>query len=271
MLEPLFRELGFSPNEIEVYLCLADLGKASAATIAKRTSIPRTTAYSVLSSLIAKGVCSENTDSDSTYFCINSPSSLMRIVETEKDALAVKEQSCRRLIELASPLFRQQNYSVPRLQFFEGNKNVKSMLYDYTDAWHKSITEFDNTWWGYQDPSLLEEYTDWLYHHWKVRDPELKIQLFSQPAKIERKLKGTPDKRVIRSLPPGYNFSSSIWICGEYIIMLMTKQNPHYAFQIKDSVFASNLRLIFELLWTTTTEISRSKQRPSKTAPAKRR
>jgi hypothetical protein len=47
----------------------------------------------------------------------------------------------------------------------------------------------------------------------------------------------------------GVKFSSSIWIYGGYIVMGITSQKPHYALQMKEPVFASNLRTVFELLW----------------------
>lgn len=249
MLDKLFAQLGFGDNEKSVYLCLAELGKATAQTVAKRTSIPRTTVYSVLDSLSLKGMVNQEPQGEVRTYVANPPSALLRSVEQEKRELADRESACKKLIELAEPLFQEKHFSVPRLQFFEGGNNVEHLLYEYTDAWHRSLKQHDNIWWGYQDPTILEHYTEWLYHHWKQSDPQMQIRLLSQDAGIERKLKNTPELRQIRSLPAGYDFSSTIWICGEYIVMIMSQQKPHYAFQIKDAVFASNLRMVFQLLW----------------------
>jgi hypothetical protein len=34
-------------------------------------------------------------------------------------------------------------------------------------------------------------------------------------------------------------------------VLLMTLQEPHYSFELRDTVFASNLRVVFQLLWSS--------------------
>jgi hypothetical protein len=76
-----------------------------------------------------------------------------------------------------------------------------------------------------------------------------KICLLSNKSPTEKKLKNKIAKREIRHVPKNFEFSSTIWVLGDYVITIMTRQKPHYAFVLKDSVFAANQRLIFQLLW----------------------
>lgn len=250
VLEAKFELLGFTQNEINVYLRLAEMGKATASAVARRAEVPRTTTYSVLDSLIARGVVSIEQDRGASYYVPNQPSALIRAIESERLELDEREQAAKDLVELVQPFFRSEHFSVTAIKFFEGKENVEQMLYEFTPLWQQSIYAVDSTWWGYQDHTFVEQYLAYLHWTWLRMKKDEKINLFSNEADIEHALKGTVENREIRPVPAKFPFSSSIWVLGEYIVLIMTKQQPHYAFQLKDAVFAANLRLIFQLLWS---------------------
>jgi hypothetical protein len=252
ILAPYFDQLGFSENEVSLYLDLAELGKASASILAKRSNMPRTTAYSVLEGLAKKGLISEEQQNATTYFSANNPKALLRLVEEKLESAKQQEKTARLLVDALSPYFTNKHFSIPRLQFFEGRSNVTTMLYDHFFQWQASIMKYDKTWWGYQDHTFVDEHQKWLQFHWANKLADEKIHLFSNRAPIEEALAGKVSNREIRPVPEEYGFSSSIWVLGDYIVLMMTRQDPQYAFQMHDAVFASNLRSVFKLLWTRT-------------------
>ena len=248
-IEEGLKAIGFNESESRVYLCLAEIGKATASLIAKRQRMPRTTVYSVLENLMQKGLVSQEEKSATTFFMANKPSALMRIIEEEKNRLREKEKETKKLVELIQPFFRGRNFSVPRLQFFEGKKSIEAMLYDSLPIWRQSLSETDLTWWGYQDPSFVERYLPWLEHVWKSWHPNEKVKLLSHKSEIEKKVAGTRSGREVRIISEKIIFSSTIWVAGDYIILIMTRQEPQYAFVLRDPVFSTNLRSVFQLLW----------------------
>lgn len=250
-MKELFEQLGLGDKEMRVFLALAETGKATAQALGKKISIPRTTSYSVLANLVEKGLVSQETTGATTFFIPNNPSSILRMIEKEQEHLDGKALAAKEFIKLVAPYFKSKNFHIPKLQFFEGEKNVEAMLYDFMPLWNESMYASDKTWWGYQDPTLLESYTKWLYWSWKTHKEDQVINLFSHKASIERKLKKPPVEREIRVVPDAFKFNSTIWVCGDYIIMIMTREKPHYSFQILDPVFASNLKMIFKLLWNS--------------------
>ena len=250
MLEQ-FTQLGFNSTEAKVYLGLAEIGKATAQAIAKRVRIPRTTVYSALENLSQKGVVALESKRGTTFYVANQPSSLLRLVENQKAELSQREKAARELVEQISPFFLGKNFSVPKLQFFDGTPNVESMLYDFSDEWAASTRKYDSVWWGYQDPSFVDQYRPWLEWYWKRMMPEDKIRLLSNEAPVERELRARVKNRTIFPIASELPFSSTIWVCGDYIVLIMSKQEPHYAFQLNDAVFAANLRQLFMLLWAT--------------------
>lgn len=253
MIDQLFEQIGFSKNEIKVYLCLARLGKSSASIIAKQQQLPRSTTYSVLDSLIDRGVVALEHTSGTTYYVINQAESLQRMIEREEQEYLLKASAKKsvttELMGLIRPFFKSENYSIPKLRFFEGTANVENMLYDLCREWQESISHFDYTWWGYQDNHFVETYRDWLDYYWNSMHQKEKILLLSNKSDTEKKLKGEVARREIKVVPKSFEFSSTIWVLGEYVVTIMTRQKPHYAFQLKDTVFAANQRLMFQLFW----------------------
>ena len=252
MLSVYFEKLGFTNNEALVYLALAQLGKSTASIISKRNSIPRTTAYSVLDSLAKKGLVSVEHKKGSTFYTVNRASALLRSVEKEKQEVAERELVATELVKLVEPYFKGTNFSIPKLQFYEGRNSVEALLYDRSVDFRESARKYDFSWWGYQDHTFVEHYLEWLQYYWReVKVPEEEVKLLSNEVVIEKGLRGKVPGREIRSISSAYNFSSTIWIVGDFIVLVMTQQEPHYAFIMNDAVFSANLRLVFRLLWDT--------------------
>lgn len=251
-IEERFRELGFTENELKVYLSLAEAGKASAGILARRAKIPRTTVYAVLASLVRRGLIASHEQEATTLYSANAPGALMRIVEQEKLEVRRKEQRVQELVDMVKPFFRRKQFSVPRIRFFEGEANINSMLYDNVDAWRESAKSFDSTWWGYQDHTFVEKYLPWLEHVWGTWTESEKVCLLSQDAPVEQRVAGRRPGRVIRPISRTFQFTSSVWVVGDYIVLIMSRSEPQYAFMLHDTVFSGNLRAVFQLLWMLT-------------------
>ena len=250
MLSKHFEHLGFNQKEEKVYLALAEYGNAAAAQLSKLTGIPRATVYSVVESLIEKGIISREETRGTTIFFTNNPSAFVRLVEKEKEQNTRREETAKELVSLLAPYIESKEFSLPKIMFFEGKRNIESMLYDYLPAWRKSLEETDDyTLWGYQDPTFVEHYRRWHDYLWRTMGPRERIRLFSNSSDFEQELVHKIARREVRGLPQGTQFKSSIWLYGDYIVMGSTRQEPHYAFQIKNQIFAANLRTIFQLLW----------------------
>lgn len=230
-----------------VYLCLAEAGKTTAQRISKNCNIPRTTVYYVLENLVKRGLVFEEQKKGTTFFSPNKPSSIVNLIRKEKEEIVLKESMAGQLVDLLTPYFKGKLFNVPTIQFFEGKKRVEDMLYEYLDEWHQSMLETDNIWWGYHDYDFIVQHRRWLESYWKMKDRSQEILLFSNRSEEERTLK-IPN-RTVRPLPKAVQFRSTFWICGAYIVVLMQKNKPQYAFQIKDEVLATNLKVIFRLLW----------------------
>jgi sugar-specific transcriptional regulator TrmB len=241
--------LGLSQKEIEVYSALIELGQSHAQSLAKRAHINRTTTYAVLRRLTDRGLVSQKIEKGVRYFSVNAPQALLEMIAAERRQLNRREQVAHALVEQITPQLHQRQFTGPALQIFDGEANVRAMLGRFLLPWLESMRAHDNTLWGYQDHTFVEEYHDWLGRYWKAKDSRHRICLFSNRSQVESKLARTVANRTIKVLKAESILSSTLWISGDYITMIVTRTRPHYAFQIVDPIFADNLRLIFRGFW----------------------
>lgn len=241
--------LGLTQSELIIYTSLCELGKAGAYLISKRTGKKRTTVYSCLDSLVNKGLVSIERGKTSSIFSANKPESILRGIEQEKELLSKKERIANNFVKQISNIIESQKKNIPKMKYVEGKEGVDSFLSQNVSLWNSSISEYDNIWWGFQDPQFVEEYRTWLNKYWESKSDKVKILLLTNESNTEISLKGKVRGREVKTLPSFLTFASTIWVCGDYIIMIVARDKPHYAFQIYDKVFSENLRALFQVLW----------------------
>lgn len=250
MLQKNLLKLGFGEREIEVYLAIIELGKSTPAQIAKKTSINRTTVYANIKTLLKRGVIAEDLGGKSLYLFAQPFEALEKFIEKEEERLNDKKKLIKKTIkEIKDIPLQDKNYSVPKIRFIEEG-DIESYLYKNMSRWHKSTQKIDGITWGFQDHSFAELYKDWVT--WAIENfPDNQVQLISNRSQIERSMnkKGIKEKRTVKYWKDNLNFSSSQWVMGNYLIMAITRQRPHYMVEIYDEVMAHNMREVFKNIW----------------------
>jgi len=121
-IQKVLENLGFSPNEIKVYLTLNDRGSQKAGKIAKIAKIDRSSCYNALKSLQEKGLVSYVMIGLVKWFQVTGPRRLL-------DYLREQEEDVKTIIpEL------QKRHKAARIEgqvrLFKGIKGVKSIFMD---------------------------------------------------------------------------------------------------------------------------------------------
>lgn len=247
------KELGLNDKEIEVYLALIKQGKTTPATLAKTTKINRATVYNIAKGLQSKGIIAEDLSGKTLYFTPLPLSSLEQIISRPIRELQEKQSVVKKAMDELSLITANKEYPVPKIRFVEENQ-LENFLYENIEKWQKSIIATDKVWWGTQDYTFLENYEEFTDWYW--RQPfakEVKMYQVSNESPIEEKMrkKHPLPERDIR-FSQDLNFTSSIWVGGEYLIMVVTKQHPFYLFEIHDATLAHNMREVFKKMWKET-------------------
>lgn len=133
--ERLLEQLGFSQNEIKIYLASLALGLNSAQNIAKKAGLQRTTAYSVLSYLVRRGVVAKSVVRGKTRFWAEPPAKLLALLND------LQAQLKSALPELEA--IYNKSEAKPKILFYEGAGAVQKVYDDTLTVKSKEILEWN--------------------------------------------------------------------------------------------------------------------------------
>lgn len=253
MINELLTNLGFGDKEIKVYLSLLQHAKLTPASLAKITKLNRSTIYSTAKELVQKGVIAEDLGQKTLYLVAKPPQDLTILAQKEEKILQEKRAIIKNAVEELQAITKPTQYTVPKI-IFVAQDEVENHLYKQTPVWDKSILKYDGCWWGYQDHTFVNFYEKWIDWYWeKGSDPKTTLKLLSNEVAEEIKKKKF-SRRQIQFWKESHNFKTTTWILGDYVVMIVTNQKPHYLVEIHDAVLAHDQREVFRSIWKTQIE-----------------
>lgn len=134
-IDNILSQLGFSKNETRIYLAALELATASAQAIAAEAGLPRTTAYSVLTKLVRRGVIGKTLVRGKTRFVARPPETLLTVVAGLHNELK------KTLPELTARYNRKE--SRPKIIFYEGPAAIQQVLDDTLKTRPEEILEWN--------------------------------------------------------------------------------------------------------------------------------
>ena len=122
-LEERLEGVGFTPNEVKVYLALLELGPSSCTPICRQTGLYRVMVYGVLDRLLEKGLV--------TFFTLNSRR-VYQLEAPEKilEAVREKEFQARQAVE-ALKSFRPVEEKRQVVRLYQGIYGIKAAQENY--------------------------------------------------------------------------------------------------------------------------------------------
>lgn len=250
MINEQLKLLGINNTESKVYLAVLKSGIISPAEVALSTGIKRTTVYSAAKELIKCGLVAEDLSRKTARLSAVAPKHLETLVEEEQRKVEEKKRHLKPLIAALEKEAASVQYPVPKIQFV-AEEDINRFLRQQTPVWNESAKSIDSTWWGYQDPSLVEQYLDWIETFWQQpSSKKIYGKLLSSEAEIEKKVTRHPN-REIRFWKPIKEFTATNWAVGDYMVMVVTNRSPHYLVEIHDTTIAHNLREFCKGVWNS--------------------
>jgi sugar-specific transcriptional regulator TrmB len=250
MITDLLKQLGLGDKEITVYVTLLQHGTLTPASLAKITKLNRSTVYSTIKELVEKGIITE--DLGGTYLLVvaKPPQELNILAHKEEKLLQEKKAVIKNAVEELQAFTKSTQYTIPKISFIAEDE-IENHLHKQTSVWDKSILKHDGVWWGFQDQTFVEHYEKWIDWYWEQGSKaNASLRLISnEVAEKIKKKKFT--RRQIRFWDQSHNFTATTWILGDYVVMAVTNQHPHYMVEIYDATLAHNMREVFKGIWNT--------------------
>jgi predicted transcriptional regulator len=251
MLDTDLQALGMSPKEVAVYKAVLEVGKVTPARISTMTGINRTTVYAVGNDLVAQGYLQVDETRATTYFFPTPPKDLKKVAKRERQALIQKELILDELARSISELPQSKTYSVPTIKFIEHETKIEEYLYERTKVWLAS-GGVRPMWHGFLDGTFTahqpyQKWIDWCWSQPESKDAEL--NMISNETQSELETTARHPRRHVKYLKSDINFTSTHWILGEYSVMVVTRQKPHYLVEMHDAVYAGNMHALYQRMW----------------------
>jgi len=127
------KKLGFTEKETDVYLAMLELGPAVVSDIAKRAGVKRPTAYVVLEELGKRGLVSFTERRGVKLFTPAPAERLVKNLESEAKKYKNLASMARELVPKLK-IKKQEKFSKPKVQLFEGVEGMKTMRTIYEDV-----------------------------------------------------------------------------------------------------------------------------------------
>lgn len=248
MISNILKGLGFSDKESRIYGLILKHKRTTPSELARISRINRTTVYAIAKALVGKGIVTEDLGGKSLHLLPAAPTELQKLVRKEEKEFKNREKNIN---QLAAELALAQvgvEYVVPKIRFVE-DADVDDYLYDNSKKWDGSMSKYDGVWWGFQDHTFPENYRKWIDWYWKQAPSGMQLKLLTDRSEFEKRLQGKYAQRQMKFWDKSEAFTGSIWVLGDYIVMLVTQAKPFYLVEIHDAVMAHNLREVFRNIW----------------------
>jgi len=228
--EMVLEKIGFSPNEIKVYLTLNDHGSTKAGRIAKLAKIDRSNCYNALKSLTEKGLASYVLIGKVKWFQATGPKRLLDYVKEQEDD-----------IQMILPELHARHKAAKiegQVRLFKGIKGIKTIFLDI------ARTKEDNFVFGSEG-------------QFSKRMPEFALQFerLKKEGRIRTKLLLRQGRKEFDSATSEHRFLSGVKespavtnIYGNKIAIIIWTEEPE-GILIENAAAAKAYKSYFDVMW----------------------
>jgi len=254
MLEQSLKELGLGDQEALVYDVLLHNSPAGATLIAKKCNLSRSSVYTTLNSLTAKGLVGTTYKNEIKQFIAQGYTSLEQLIKKEQNII---EQKLDILSKLKNDIgiLTNKSLNVPQIIFFEGQEGLKKI---YMSIMRQSST--NETMYILRDEFVW--HPDWQFifkAEWHNRVKRIKIEkniktnLLINDSKIEKQKRDFYQSRKnlkYKYLPKNNSVKQfAIYIIGDIVSILSMENNNLVGIKITNQHLADNFITVFDALW----------------------
>lgn len=241
------QEIGFSEKEAAVYVALLQAGRSGVNKVATQAQVNRATTYSVLKSLIEKGLVTESQVIDDKQYRAESPEVLLSILSMQQRDLNQRLQSTRQVVDRLQA-FHNLQPKKPKIRYIESLDGLRLIQAEYQKMEHEILQLV-----GYD--TFVQLYGDQVgsEHEDSLIDQQRKIRAIlvtDQEIKYE-----APSIEIARVSPDLFEVRGEMTVCGDRLALFAYAENL-IAIEIQSAVIAATARASLELAWREAQRLS---------------
>jgi sugar-specific transcriptional regulator TrmB len=236
------KELGLKNHEIEVYIALTQLGEATAAQVAKKTDLPRTTVISILNRLYEENYLTTHLYRGTTYYWIESPRTIATLLEN-------KLQLANGLNDMLTKLYRTEAH-FPFAKVYDTKTGIRKFIETLLCSLEKksSIYTIDTPDAGNYQKIYSADASGTMIDIKNKRQIITNTLVPWQSFKKIDQYKIDRQNIIIREMPQGLTFNASLWLTKDVLVHF--SGNPPFIIAVKHEIIVKSTRGIFDYLWS---------------------
>ena len=242
MYEKELTSAGLSDKEAKAYVSNLEMGKATAADIAKRADIKRSTIYGILDDLMRKGLASYSQQGKKRFFKAQDPQSITEMIDANK-------HSFENILPNLAGIYSSHKLK-PAVQFFEGREGIKRIYEDTLNCKYKKIYQVVrvNDFVKFPGADFSKEYirkraakgiTAYAIH---PHEGDLHNEFYGENS--------VKLKRIVRYVRQDI-FHTSMIMIYDYKVAVISTEKEGFGFIIESKEFSETMRGYFDYMWET--------------------
>lgn len=246
--------LGLGVYEALVYGTLLGTSPASATFIAKKCDLSRSSVYTTLSALIAKGLVGTTYKNNVKQFIAQDEGALEQLLRKEKESLDKKFKLIESLKDTIR-FFERTDLQIPQIIFFEGQEGLKkiylSMMRHAPNNSIRYLLRDEFVWrpeWGF---IFKQDWSDMVKR--LAKEKNIKTKLLVNSSKLEKgksKYYASRNALQYRFLPEKNAVHQfALYIIGDTIAIMSMEKNNLVGIQITNNHLADNFKKNFDTVW----------------------
>ena len=242
VLEQILEKAGLSPRQTEVYVALLKLGRGTVAEVMREAKMNRTTGYSVLDSLVGKGLVTISGKEPKQEYVAESPDRLAEYLEREAIEAHARAKEVRNLIPELKSVHNVAGR--PKVMFYEGVEGLER-VYEDTLTSHEPILAYANV----EDAArTLPHYFPKYFKRRAAKGIKIRGIMPDNRANRECSTRDAEELREVAIVPgDAYYFSPEINMYDDKIMIASWKEKLGVIIQSKE--IAEAMKSIFRLAW----------------------
>ena len=251
------KKIGLGDYESLIYSTLLKISPATASVLARKCNLSRSSVYTTLNSLIAKGLVGTSFKNETKQFIAQDLSVLEERLKKEKDQIAQKFKVFESLKQNLQSI-TNQNLNLPQVIFFEGQEGLKKIyLSMMVDAPFNSTLYLIRNEFVWQPLWQFIFDKDW---HERVKyhktQKNISTKLLINNSKVENQNLEVYQSRKeleFKFLPAQDSVTDfAMYIIGDVVSILSMENNNLVGIKITNQNLADNFKKIFDSVWSKT-------------------
>ncbi len=243
-ITPHLQTLGFTADEITVYLSALQSESVTALSLSKDTGIPRTTVYLIIDSLVLKKILTPVSVGEKNAYKAISPEKLMHIATKKKDEVYEALVGIRTELPTLQALY-QSSQGKPTVRYYQGLSEVEKVLQHmlqheliYLHCMLKNRYPYDTYLRTFREDMIRK----------MIRSQEI---VTDQPHDVAYAQHVSSERNQVRSAPTSFASDTVVCVSGTTVIHIIHSETSPQAILIQNEQYAYAEAMRFTMLWNT--------------------